>query len=66
MFIEINDRLINLDNVTGIVKHETFIRIYFIAERDYLDIWKESGEEFNSVWESLRDVCLREAGEQDD
>lgn len=66
MFIEIDDMLINLDNVTGIHNFgKKFIRICFLAERDYIDIKKESEEELNKVWEWLRGVCLRKAGEQE-
>ena len=64
MFIEIDDMLINLDNVTGLVKFgKESIRICFLAERDYIDITKESEEELNKTWEWLRGVCLSKAGE---
>lgn len=68
-FIEIENKLINLDNVTGICKsHEKLIRIYFNKERkerSYMDIEKESEEELNKVWERLKSLCMGE-GEQND
>ena len=66
-FIEIENRLINLDNVTSICKsrvtsicksNEELIRIYFNKERSYIDIEKESKEELNKVWERLRSLCM--------
>ena len=58
-FIEIEDKLINLNNVTAICKfNEKIIRICFIEERDYIDIEKESEEELNKVWEQLRRLCM--------
>lgn len=57
MFIEIDNMLINLDNVKTIVKHASHIRIYFLAELDYLDIWKHSEEELDRIWEKLTGVC---------
>ena len=60
MFIEIDDKLINLDNVTSIFKFgKECIRICFLVERDYIDIKKESEEELNRVWEWLRDVVYK-------
>ena len=54
MFIAIDDRLINLDNVTTIRKFgKSCIRICFLAERDYIDITKESEEELDKLWEEL-------------
>ena len=42
-FIEIENKLINLDNVTGICKFdEGFIRICLSQERDYIDVTKEN------------------------
>lgn len=73
-FIEIENRLINLDNVTSICKSrvtticksdEELIRIYFNKERGYIDIEKESEEELNKVWERLKSLCMGE-GEQND
>ena len=61
-FIEIENRLINLDNVTAICKSRVtiicksdveLIRIHFNG-RHYIDIEKESEEELNKVWERLR------------
>ena len=58
-FIEIENRLINLDNVTSICKfNDKIIRICFIAEWDYIDIEKESEEELNKVWERLKNLCM--------
>ena len=57
-FIEIEDKLVNLDNVTCIFKGEGFIRICFLAERDYIDITKESEEELDNLWEWLKEVCI--------
>ena len=57
-FIEIENKLINLDNVTFTFKCEGFIRICFLAERDYIDITKESEEELNYLWEWLKEVCI--------
>ena len=65
-FIEIENRLINLDNVTSICKprvtticksDEELIRIHFNG-RHYIDIEKESEEELNKVWERLRRLCI--------
>ena len=69
-FIEIENNLINLDNVTSICKsralticksNEELIRIHFNG-RNFIDIEKESEEELNNLWESLRSLCIR-AGE---
>ena len=58
-FIEIEDKLINLNNVTSISKfNEECIRICFIEERDYIDIKKENEEELNNLWERLEEVCI--------
>lgn len=71
-FIEIENRLINLDNVTSISKsrvtticksNEELIRIYFNG-RNFTDIEKKSEEELNKVWERLKSLCM-EAGEQE-
>lgn len=68
-FIEIENRLINLDNVTSICKsrftticksREELIRIHFNKERGYIDITKESKEELNKVWERLKNLCMGE------
>lgn len=59
MFIEIEDRLVNLNNVTSICKfNDKIIRICFIAEWDYIDIEKENEEELNKIWERLKEVCI--------
>ena len=72
-FIEIENRLINLDNVTAICKshftsickpHEELIRIYFNG-RNFTDIEKESEEELNKVWERLKNLCMG-VGEQNE
>lgn len=72
-FIEIENRLINLDNVTTICKSrvttickscEELIRIYFNGE-NFIDIEKESEEELNKVWEWLKSLCM-EVGEKND
>ena len=58
-FIEIENNLINLDNVTAICKfNEKIIRICFIEERDYIDIKKENEEELNNLWEWLEEVYI--------
>lgn len=68
-FIEIENNLINLDNVTSICKsrvtsicksNEELIRIYFTKERGYIDIEKESEGELNKVWEWLKSLCMGE------
>ena len=68
-FIEIENRLINLDNVTSICKsrvtticksNEELIRIYFNKEKGYIDIEKESEEELNDLWERLKSLCMGE------
>ena len=57
-FIEIENNLINLDNVTIICKSdEELIRIHFNG-RHYIDIEKESEEELNKVWERLKSLCM--------
>ena len=59
-FIEIENRLINLDNVTSICKSdEELIRIHFNG-RHYIDIKKENEEELNKVWERLKSLCMGE------
>ena len=58
-FIEIEDRLVNLNNVTSICKfNDKIIRICFIAEWDYIDIKKESEAELNNLWKWLKEVCI--------
>ena len=73
-FIEIENSLINLDNVTAICKsrvtsicksREELIRIHFTEERGFIDIEKESEEELNDLWERLKSLCMGE-GEQSD
>ena len=72
-FIEIENKLINLDNVTSICKsrftticksNEELIRIHFNKERGYIDIEKESEEELNDLWERLKSLCMG-VGEQE-
>ena len=72
-FIEIENRLINLDNVTAICKSrvtticksdEELICIHFNGQ-NFIDIEKESEEELNDLWERLKSLCMGE-GEQDD
>ena len=71
-FIEIENRLINLDNVTSISKsrvtsicksREELIRIYFNGE-NFTDIEKESEEELNDLWERLKSLCMGEGGQE--
>ena len=71
-FIEIENNLINLDNVTTICKSrvttickadEELIRIRFNG-RNFTDIEKESEEELNKVWERLKSLCMG-VGEQE-
>ena len=73
-FIEIENRLINLDNVTSICKsrfttlcksREELIRIHFNKERGYIDIEKESEEELNKVWERLKSLCMGAGGQNE-
>ena len=60
MFIEIDNNLININNVTSFIKFNTrFIRICFLTEEDYMDIIKESEEECDKTWEWLRGILLR-------
>ena len=60
MFIEIDNKLINTNNITSFIKFDTrFIRICFITEGDYMDIVEESEEERNKTWEWLRGILLR-------
>ena len=68
-FIEIENRLINLDNVTSISKsrvtsicksREEVIRIYFNGG-NFTDIEKKSEEELIKVWERLRSLCMGES-----
>ena len=72
-FIKIENKLINLDNVTAIYKsrgisickpHEELIRIHFNGQ-NFIDIEKESEEELDKVWERLKSLCMG-VGEQDD
>ena len=72
-FIEIENKLINLDNVTSICKsrfttlcksREELIRIHFTKERGFIDIEKENKEELNKVWERLKSLCMG-VGEQE-
>lgn len=72
-FIEIENKLINLDNVTSICKscvtticksNVELIRIHFNG-RHFIDIEKESEEELNKVWERLKSLCMGE-GEQNE
>ena len=72
-FIEIENNLINLDNVTSIYKsrgisickpNEELIRISFNG-RNFIDIYKESEEGLNKVWERLKGLCMGE-GKQND
>ena len=71
-FIEIENRLINLDNVTSISKsrvtsicksREELIRIYFNGE-NFTDIEKKSEEELNDLWERLKSLCMGEGGQE--
>ena len=72
-FIEIENRLINLDNVTSISKsrvtsicksREELIRIYFNG-RNFTDIEKKSEEELNDLWERLRSLCMGRVSKND-
>ena len=71
-FIEIENRLINLDNVTSISKprvtsicksREELIRIYFNGG-NFIDIEKESEKELNDLWERLKSLCMGEGGQE--
>ena len=72
-FIEIENRLINLDNVTTICKSrftticksdEELIRIHFNGG-NFTDIEKESEEELNDLWERLKSLCVGVGGQND-
>ena len=64
-FIEIENRLINLDNVTSISKsRDELIRIHFTEERGYIDITKENEEELNDLWERLKSLCMGVGGQE--
>ena len=74
-FIEIENNLINLDNVTAICKsrgisicksNEELIRIHFAKERGFIDIEKESEEELNKVWERLKSLCMGVSEQNDE
>ena len=71
-FIEIENRLINLDNVTSICKsrftticksNEELIRIHLNGQNS-IYIEKKSEEELNKVWERLKSLCMG-VGEQE-
>ena len=71
-FIEIENRLVNLDNVTSISKsrvtsicksREELIRIYFNGG-NFIDIEKESEKELNDLWERLKSLCMGEGGQE--
>lgn len=68
-FIEIENNLVNLDNVTSISKsrvtsicksREELIRIYFNGG-NFTDIEKKSEEELNDLWERLKSLCMGES-----
>ena len=63
-FIEIDGRLVNLDNVTKVEKYSLgrIIRIYLVAGGGYIDITKENEEELNKVWEWLKEACEAKEG----
>ena len=64
MFIEIDGRLVNLDQVIHIFKiNSDCIRICF--NNEHIDVERSQEEEVNKTWEWLRCVCLRKAGEQE-
>lgn len=58
MFIEIDEVLINLDNVTDIFKSNTN-RIRICFPYDYTEIKRENEEELNRTWEWLRGIVLK-------
>lgn len=59
MFIEIDNKLININNVTSFTKFDArFIGICFVTEEDYIDIMKESEEERDKTWEWLRGILI--------
>ena len=71
-FIEIENNLVNLDNVTSISKsrvtsicksREELIRIYFNGG-NFIDIEKESEKELNDLWERLKSLCMGEGGQE--
>ena len=54
-FIEIDNMLINLDNVTNIINFDKeFIRICFFDEKDFIDIPINDEKTFDSLWKSLK------------
>ena len=65
-FIEIENRLINLDNVASICKSrvtticksdEELIRIHLNGQNS-IYIEKKSEEELNDLWERLKSLCM--------
>ena len=71
-FIEIENNLVNLDNVTSISKsrvtsicksREELIRIYFNGG-NFIDIEKKSEKELNDLWERLKSLCMGEGGQE--
>ena len=65
-FIEIENNLINLDNVTAICKsrvtticksNEELIRIHLNGQNS-IYIEKKSEEELNDLWERLKSLCM--------
>ena len=67
-FIEIENNLINLDNVTAICKSrvtticksdEELIRIHLNGQNS-IYIEKKSEEELNDLWERLKSLCMGE------
>ena len=73
-FIEIENKLINLDNVTAICKSRVtticksnveLIRISFNG-RNFIDIEKESEEELNKAWERLKSLCMGVSEQNDE
>lgn len=58
MFIEIDGRLANLDQVIHIFKINSHcIRICF--NNEYIDVERSQEEEVNKTWEWLKGVVLR-------
>lgn len=54
-FIEIDNMLINLDNVTNIINFDKeFIRICFFDEKDFIDIPINDEKTFDKIWKSLK------------
>lgn len=55
-FVEIDGMLINFDNVTCIAKSNKIkgLRIFFLEDKDYIDIPIDDEKEFDRIWSWLK------------